>query len=147
MILMVQISQLKETLYGRKNPGVKGFCNKGWVHFKAMDNLISGRHAKGANAFCPSLIPTSVSSFPISTNAPNSLLSISGSSLPFPPQTPRSDQPYPNNNPHLTMPTIPAGLRGAESPNMQRSDAGVSDWLIGLPSPKSLPPPQMRMWM
>ncbi|EGO02664.1 hypothetical protein SERLA73DRAFT_38434, partial [Serpula lacrymans var. lacrymans S7.3] len=26
--------------YLKKNPGVKIFCNKGWTHFSAMDNLM-----------------------------------------------------------------------------------------------------------
>ncbi|EGO28370.1 hypothetical protein SERLADRAFT_434278 [Serpula lacrymans var. lacrymans S7.9] len=103
--------------YLKKNPGVKIFCNKGWTHFSAMDNLMCGRFAKGANIFRSA--PPSV---PVPNSPPVSSITPSSSMFPPPvaitPQTPRS-----------------------VNTNMHSYDANVNLWLGGVPSPKSMPAP------
>ncbi|EGO25737.1 hypothetical protein SERLADRAFT_437466 [Serpula lacrymans var. lacrymans S7.9] len=103
--------------YLKKNPGVKIFCNKGWTHFSAMDNLMCGRFAKGANIF---------RSAPPSVPVPNSppVSSITPSSSTFPP-------------PVAITPQMPRSI----NTNMHSHDANINLWLGGVPSPELMPAP------
>ncbi|EGN91534.1 hypothetical protein SERLA73DRAFT_67235, partial [Serpula lacrymans var. lacrymans S7.3] len=102
-----------------KEPCVKIFRNKGWTHFSAMDDLMCGRFAKGANIFCSA--PPSV---PIPNRHSPPVSSITPSSSMFPP-------------PVAITPQTPRSI----STNMHSHDANVNLWLGGVPSPKSMPAP------
>ncbi|EGO03140.1 hypothetical protein SERLA73DRAFT_158733 [Serpula lacrymans var. lacrymans S7.3] len=101
----------------QKKPGVKIFRNKGWTHFSAMEDLMCGHFAKGANIFYSA--PPSV---PVPNSPPVSSITPSSSMFPPPvaitPQTPRSI-----------------------NTNMHSHDANVNLWLGDVPSPKSMPAP------
>ncbi|EGO18548.1 hypothetical protein SERLADRAFT_443887 [Serpula lacrymans var. lacrymans S7.9] len=102
-----------------KEPCVKIFRNKGWTHFSAMDDLMCGRFAKGANIFCSA--PPSV---PVPNRHSPPVSSITPSSSMFPP-------------PVAITPQTPRSI----STNMHSHDANVNLWLGGVPSPKSMPAP------